>query len=112
MEWNKKTLRNIFLGVAGCIVLYWLLHETSQVFVWVRKIIDLIAPFLIGAALAFILNVPMRGFERMLKFIKSDGWRRGLAILLTLITVLLVIVGVVYLIIPQIYSIFVYSNLH
>ena len=104
MEWNKKTLRNIFLGVAGCIVLYWLLHETTQVFSWVQRFINLIAPFLVGAAIAFILNVPMRGFERMLKFIKSNGWRRGLSILLTLIAVLLVIAGVVYLIIPQIAS--------
>ena len=104
MEWNKKTLRNIFLGVAGCIVLYWLLHETTQVFSWVQRFINLISPFLVGAAIAFILNVPMRGFERMLKFIKSNGWRRGLSILLTLIAVLLVIAGVVYLIIPQIAS--------
>ena len=27
LEMNKKTIRNIFLGVAGCIVLYWLLHD-------------------------------------------------------------------------------------
>ena len=28
---DKKTLRNVFLGVGGCILLYWLLHETDRV---------------------------------------------------------------------------------
>ena len=31
LELNKKTLRNLFLVVAGGIVLYWLLHETDRV---------------------------------------------------------------------------------
>ena len=31
MSIDKKTLGRIFLGVAGCIVLYWLLHETDRV---------------------------------------------------------------------------------
>lgn len=102
MELNKKTLRNIFLVVSGCIVLYWVLHETERVTAAVKTVWTLFSPFAVGAAVAFILNVPMRAIERWLKPVKKDGLRRGLAILLTLLAVLLVLAGVVYLVIPQV----------
>lgn len=102
MELNKKTLRNIFIGAAGCIVLYWLLHETERVTSWLKIIFGMFSPFLVGAAIAFVLNVPMRAIERGLKKIKQDGLRRAIALVLTLIAVVLVLTGVVYLLIPQI----------
>lgn len=102
MELNKKTLRTIFLGVAGCIVLYWLLHETQRVSMAVQAILHLISPFVVGAAIAFVLNVPLRAFENLLKGIEKPRLRRALAILLTLLAVLLVLTGVVYLVIPQV----------
>ena len=102
MELNKKTLRNIFLVVAGCIVLYWVLHETERVTATFKTIWSLFSPFAVGAAIAFILNVPMRAIERMLGGIKKAGPRRGLAILLTFLAVLLVLTGVIYLVIPQV----------
>ncbi len=102
MELNKKTLRTIFLGVAGCIVLYWLLHETQRISMAVQAILHLISPFVVGAAIAFVLNVPLRAFENLLKGIEKPRLRRALAILLTLLAVLLVLTGVVYLVIPQV----------
>jgi len=101
MELNKKTLRSIFLGVAGCIVLYWLLHETERLASVLKAIWSVSSPFVIGAAFAFILNVPMRAIERGLRGIKVAGLRRGLALLLTLLAVALVITGVVWLLLPQ-----------
>ena len=101
MEPNKKTLRNIFLGVAGCILLYWLLHETDRMMSILAGGWKVLAPFVAGAAVAFILNVPMRALERGLKFIKQDGLRRAAAIVLTLILVVLVLAGVIYLLVPQ-----------
>lgn len=101
MELNKKTIRNIFLGVGACIILYWLLHEEERVKTVWSFISNLIMPFVIGAALAFVLNVPMRAFESMLKKIESAKLRRGLAILLTILAIGLVIAGVIMLLIPQ-----------
>ena len=60
IELNKKTLTRIFLGVGGCILLYWLLHEMPQVKVVASFISGIVSPFFTGAAIAFILNVPMR----------------------------------------------------
>ena len=102
MEINKKAIRRIFLGVAGCILLYWILHETERVTAAYNVVADVLSPFAIGAVLAFIMNVPMRSFERMLSGIKYKTLRRVVALLLTIVAVLLVLTLVFSLLIPQV----------
>ena len=101
LELNGKNLRRIFLGVAGCIVLYWLLHETERLMQVLRGITTMLSPFIVGAALAFVLNVPMRGIEKLLKKIQKTGLRRAVALILTLIAVVLILYGAFALLIPQ-----------
>ena len=102
MNIDKKTIRNLFLVAAGCICFYFILNETDKLRSAWSGLVGLLSPFLLGAAIAFILNVPMRGIEGKLSKIKSDGLRRATAILLTLLSFVVVIVGVVLLLIPQI----------
>ena len=101
-EVNKKTLFRIFLGAAGCIILYWLLNERENVKVVFNTILDILSPFITGGCIAFILNVPMRFFENKLVKISGEGLRRTVALLLTFVSVLLVLGGVFLLLIPQI----------
>lgn len=99
---EKKTIWRIFLCVLGCIAFYWLLHETDRVkSVW-KVVSDIFSPFVLGGVLAFILNVPMRAFEKWCSFIKGERLRRIVAILLTVLCICIVIAGVVMLIVPQI----------
>ena len=106
MNIEKKTLRKLFFAAAGCVVLYWLLHETEQFKnIW-KTTYGILSPFIMGAAFAFILNVPMRAFERWLKGIRKDGLRRGLAMLLTFLAIGLVLFGVFRLLIPQLVETF------
>lgn len=102
MHIEKRTLRNVFIGVISCIVLYWVLHETERVRSVLGFIKGVISPFVLGASLAFILNVPMRAIEKFLGKIKKFGLRRLLAVLLTFIAVLLVLALVFLLLIPQV----------
>lgn len=102
MHIEKRTLRNIFIGVFGCIILYWILHETARVKATFKLIFDIVSPFALGAALAFILNVPMRAFEKLYKKIKSDGLRRAASLLTTIFALLLVLALVFWLLIPQV----------
>ncbi len=102
MQIDKKLLHKLFLLIAGCLVFAWLLLDTaraSKVFV---AIWDLFAPFFIGACIAFVFNVPMRAIERQLDGIHKPGFRRALAIVLTIAALVLVIMFVVELLIPQI----------
>ena len=106
MNIEKKTLQKLFFAAAGCVVLYWLLHETERFqSVW-EKSYGILSPFVLGAALAFILNVPMRAFERWLKGMKKDGLRRALAMLMTFLAIGLVLYGVFQLLIPQLVETF------
>lgn len=90
-EFNKKSLKKIFLVIAAAIVLYWLLHETERVQSVFGVVKSILGPFVLGSALAFVLNVPMRLFEKLLKFVKQEKFRRILAIVLTLIAFLLIV---------------------
>ena len=102
MNIDKKTIRNLFLIAAGCILIYFILNETKRLGEAWSAVMGILSPFLVGAAIAFILNVPMRGIEAKLTRVKAPGLRRAAAIVLTLASFVLVIVGVVLLLIPQI----------
>ncbi|MBQ9762102.1 MAG: AI-2E family transporter [Oscillospiraceae bacterium] len=102
MHIDRKTLRTIFLGVAGCIFLYWLLTEAGKVKDVLQFFWNIISPFVIGAGLAFVLNVPMRGIERHLGRVKKNTMRRALALLLTMVAILLVIFIIIRLLLPQV----------
>lgn len=103
---EKKTLRNIFWCVFAVIVLYLLLNGSERiktVFVFIR---DLLFPFVLGGALAFILNVPVRGYESMFSGIKKQSSRRLLSIVLTLFTFALILTVIFLLLIPQLSNAF------
>ena len=102
MQIDKKTIRKIFFLAAGCIFFYWLLHETERFRMLWSLISGVLSPFVLGATLAFILNVPMRAIENKLQFIRSDSLRRTVAIILTFVAIILVIYGVFRLLVPQI----------
>ena len=101
MNNRHRILRNIFIGVGASILLFWLLFNTDRVHAVFGFLKSLFAPFLIGAGVAFILNVPMRAIEGKLQKIQKDGLRRGVAVLLTFLAVALIVFLVVQLLIPQ-----------
>ena len=102
MEINKKTIRTLLFGAAGCVVLYWLLHETERLASVLKVGWSILSPFIVGAAIAFVLNVPLRAVERWFSKIGNTGVRRAVAILVTLVLIFLVLTGVFYLLIPQV----------
>lgn len=101
MHIDKKTLRYIFFGAITCILLYWILHEPARVNAVWATVKGVFAPFVMGATIAFILNVPMRGFENLLRKVKNASLRRLIAVCLTLVCVLLVLALICLLLIPQ-----------
>lgn len=108
MELSKKTVRTII----GLIVLTLLLSAGLRNFgsVWegIDFVIGLVFPFILGACMAFLLNIPMSVIERHLfseKRIKGPKMRklaRPLSLVLALLLVLLIIVIVIFIIVPAI----------
>ena len=102
MSIDKRTLRSIFLGIAGCIILSWLLHETERVTTVLKFFRNMLAPFAAGVIIAFILNVPMRAIERGLGWIQKKPVRRGVSLTLTILFLLLCLALVIILVVPQV----------
>ena len=102
MHIDKKLMHRLFVLVAGGIVFAWLVLDTARATALFMGIWDLIAPFVTGAAIAFIFNVPMRAIENQLEGIRKQGIRRAFSMVLTIAAFALVITFVVELLVPQI----------
>ncbi len=101
MHIDKKMMKKVFLLIAGSILFAWLVLDTARATALFRSFWGLISPFVLGAVIAFVFNVPMRAIENHLE-IRKTGLRRTLSILLTIGAMVLVIWFVVELLVPQI----------
>ena len=101
MHIDKKLMHRIFGLIAGAIVFAWLVLDTARATALFQGVWDLFSPFVAGAAIAFIFNVPMRTIEEQLDGVHKLGLRRGLAIVLTILCLVLIIMFVSELLLPQ-----------
>ena len=103
MEINKKTLRRILLIILFAVVLIWAGFVPAQSGAVLSKVGGILSPFVIGGALAFIINVPMRAIESRLfqKRTRLQKLRRPIALVLALLFVLLVVAFVIMAVVPE-----------
>lgn len=104
---ERKKMRDwLWLGTALLLVWFVLQHAGSLVG-FLQTLWGILSPFLMGAALAFVLNVPMSFLERRLLFFldrnpRPQKAKRPVALLLTLLLALLVVYLVMALVVPEI----------
>ncbi len=102
IKFDKKISRGVWIAILGFVAAYLLLRETDRVkMVW-QFLSSIFSPFVVGALLAFILNVPLRFFEGKLSRIKQEKVRRILAIAIMLVVIIGVFAAVMVLLVPQI----------
>lgn len=94
MEWNRQAVKSLLLVICGGVAFYCALQNLGTVIGAAARLLGILAPFLLGGAIAFILNVPMRAIERHLmpKSKRAEPVRRPLALVLTLVAVIGVLV--------------------
>ena len=90
MNWSKQTVKSLLLVICGGVAFYCALQNLGTVISGVRWLLGILSPFLLGGALAFVLNVPMRAIERHLYPAgrRAAKFRRPLALVLTLLAVI------------------------
>ena len=90
MNQNREAPRGWLPLICGGIAFYVALQNLNVVLGALRWLVGVFAPFLLGGALAFVLNVPMRAIERHLlpKAAKGRFLRRPLALVLTLLALI------------------------
>ncbi|MDO5423944.1 MAG: AI-2E family transporter [Eubacteriales bacterium] len=112
MEIKIKNLKFFFAGCVGLILLAWGLNHMALVGGFMENILGILSPFLMGAAIAFIMNVPLRGIERVLKKhtrLKKNAVRIC-SMILTYLGVALILWFVVMTVIPELINTFVQIN--
>lgn len=102
----------VVLVIAAAILMVFFLLELDAVMRFVRKLMMILAPIIIGAVLAFLVapiyNMACRGTNQLLDSVSKKRkmvWlEKTVGTLVSLIFVSIVVVSLFYLIIPQLYS--------
>lgn len=131
MELNKKTMINICKIVAFGIILYWILQNLSMLGGTLKTIVSILTPFIAGAAIAFVINIPMTILEKKVfatrkkkgkrkvannkqetkskieEEVKISKSKRALSIIISIIIIVLILVGAIFLVIPELVDVIV-----
>jgi len=104
---ERKKFRDLLLLGTGLLAIWFILKHAGSVMDFIASLWSILSPFILGAALAFVLNVPMRFVEKRLLF-WMDGKKglekakRPIALVLTLAFTVLVIYLVMLLVVPEV----------
>ena len=106
MKFSDNAKKGIIAALVACAVLFVVLFCILNIEVLgtaLSSIFSVFTPVLIGFAIAYILNPILRFYEfKVFKKIKKKNVIRGLSILSTYVTALLIIAALLYLLIPSI----------
>ncbi len=104
----KNKLNHPFFLVAFGVTLFAVFMNLKPVLQFISNVLELIFPILLGLLIAFILNVPMTGFEHLLSRLFPKAKHRQpiaiLSLLLTLASIALVLVMAFTLLVPTLIS--------
>ena len=101
MEFSRGKIKQIRHLMLLAVLIY-----SEEVFQGVGFLFGILSPFVIGGAVAFVLNIPMRAFEEKL----LGSWRgrsagkvkRPVSMILALVAVVLIIAVVIGTVVPQV----------
>ena len=111
MELNKENMKKIRWLIAFAVLLYLGVQNLSVVLKYIKLLWGLLLPFILGGAMAFVLNVPMSFLERHLfgkvKEKKTKGAQvlsrmaRPVSLILSIVLVVLGVLIVVLVVAPE-----------
>ncbi len=102
-DWlSKENIKKILWIALAIILMLVFFQKFGSVLVIIKKIWTIIFPFVLGACIAFIVNVPMNQVENKLLGKKPFKGKRILAWFLTMLAILAVIAAAMGVIIPKI----------
>ena len=114
MNYNKKDILNICKIVAFGVILYWAMQHIELIWNIFKVISSILSPFIWGAAIAFIINIPMSILERKVfiskkskkkKIYKVSKIKRVISIIISFAIIIIIIVGIIFLIIPELINV-------
>ncbi len=110
--WESRRFRSNLLFAALVILIYVLIINLDQLGGKILSFLSLFSPLLIGVLLALVLNLPLKGFERLIGYLNQKGKKRKrrlseksitfLSLILTLVFATLLLYFVANGVVPQV----------
>lgn len=103
MNLNRDTIRKLQGLVVFTVVVAVIGSNYEKLFELIGVLFNMAGPFLLGGAIAFVLNVPMRNIERILPFKKDSRFRRPAALILSILSVIAILLMVTVVVVPELF---------
>lgn len=111
MNLDKENIKKIMLLITFTLVLAMCLYNFGKVIEYVGVIFAVLTPFIIGGAMAFVVNIPMNIIEKFIfgnKYLKNNKIAKKLSRPISLILAFVFILGlaavVIGVVVPDLYS--------
>lgn len=106
---EKKEIKKWLPLIIASIIVYWGINNLNVIGSFISKIMQIIFPFVLGGALAFILNIPMSFFERKLSkikygkkaLLKNKKLLRTISLVLAVIVIVFILYIIINLVVPE-----------
>ena len=101
MGFSRKTMHQIIELMLLAAALVLVIFYSERVAAGIGLLFSILRPFLMGFAIAFVLNLPLRLLENTVFKKWNSGARRPVCLLLSVVLVVLVVALVIVLVVPQ-----------
>lgn len=104
MNLNKKNTKQIMFLISFAALMLWIVFNYSLFIDIAKFVIKLLMPLIVGIAIAFIINVPMKQIERKLFKIEKRKHKKMIRVISLILSIILIfgIIGLImFLVIPE-----------
>lgn len=105
MDKKNLDLKKWMILISFTLFGYWIVNNIENVGRILNGLFVILFPFILGMALAFIINIPMSFFERKMAKMKKKRLVRVISLIFALLVIFLVITLVINLIVPKLIEI-------
>lgn len=110
LYFKNEVYKKIFLTGLALLFIAYLFLNSKSIFTGFGTLLGIMAPFILGGVIAFIMKIPLNFFERKvfskIKNKKVEKHKRTISIALTFIFIILVIFIIMAIIVPQLINSF------
>ncbi|MDY3903200.1 AI-2E family transporter [Peptoniphilus sp.] len=110
LSFKNEVYKKIFLTGLALLFIAYLFLNSKSIFTGFGTLLGIMAPFILGGVIAFIMKIPLNFFERKvfskIKNKKIEKHKRTISIALTFIFIILVIFIIMAIIVPQLINSF------
>lgn len=104
MKIKSDQMKRAFILITFGVILIWALDNLNNLWSVLLVLISIATPFIIGIAIAFIMNAPMRFFEKTVLKTLPRKIKRPVSYIITLSLFVFIILTTLLIVVPELYN--------